>query len=102
MVSDNSASNVLIDFIGYNYFNSSMSNLGFENTYLNHKFNPDPFVDSSWIITNIDNDTISSDENKITVSASSDISNLKKGNKRFINGEIINEPLDFFSKIDHH
>ena len=98
LVSDNSASNVLIDFIGYNYFNSSMSNLGFENTYLNHKFNPDPFVNSSWIITNIDNDTISSDENKITVSASSDISNLKKGNKRFINGEIINEPLDFFSK----
>ena len=98
LVSDNSASNVLIDFIGYNYFNSSMSNLGFENTYLNHKFNPDPFVDSSWIITNIDNDTISSNENKITVSASSDISNLKKGNKRFINGEIINEPLDFISK----
>ena len=98
LVSDNSASNVLIDFIGYNYFNSSMSNLGFENTYLNHKFNPDPFVDSSWIITNIDNDTISSNENKITVSASIDISNLKKGNKRFINGEIINEPLDFISK----
>ena len=98
LVSDNSASNVLIDFIGYNYFNSSMSNLGFENTYLNHKFNPDPFVNSSWIITNIDNDTISSNENKITISAGSDISNLKKGNKRFINGEIINEPLDFFSK----
>ena len=98
LVSNNSASNVLIDFIGYNYFNSSMSNLGFENTYLNHKFNPDPFVNSSWIITNIDNDTISSNENKITISASSDISNLKKGNKRFINGEIINEPLDFFSK----
>ena len=75
-----------------------MSNLGFENTYLNHKFNPDPFVNSSWIITNIDNDTISSNENKITISAGSDISNLKKGNKRFINGEIINEPLDFISK----
>ena len=98
LVSDNSASNVLIDFIGYNYFNSSMSNLGFENTYLNHKFNPDPFVNSTWIITNIDNDTISSNENKITISAGSDISNLKKGNKRFINGEIINEPLDFISK----
>ena len=98
LVSDNSASNVLIDFIGYNYFNSTMNDAGYENTYLNHKFNPDPFVDSSWIITNIDNDTISSNENKITVSASSDISNLKKGNKRFINGEIINEPLDFISK----
>ena len=60
LVSDNSASNVLIDFLGYNYFNSSMNDAGYENTYLNHKFNPDPFVDSSWIITNIDNDTISS------------------------------------------
>ena len=98
LVSDNSASNVLIDFLGYNYFNTSMNDAGYENTYLNHKFNPDPFVDSSWIITNIDNDTISSNENKITVLANSDISNLKKGNKRFINGEIINEPLDFLSK----
>ena len=98
LVSDNSASNVLIDFIGYNYFNSSMSNLGFENTYLNHKFNPDPFVESSWIISNIDNEIISSNENQITVSASSNISNLKKGKKRFINGEIKNESLDFTLK----
>ena len=98
LVSDNSASNVLIDFIGYNYFNSSMSNLGFENTYLNHKFNPDPFVESSWIISNLDNEIISSNENQITVSASSNISNLKKGKKRFINGEIKNESLDFSSK----
>ena len=98
LVSDNSASNVLIDFIGYNYFNSSMSNLGFENTYLNHKFNPDPFVDSSWIISNIDNEIISSNENQITVLTGSNISNLKKGEKRFINGEIKNESLDFSSK----
>ena len=98
LVSDNSASNVLIDFIGYNYFNSSISNLGFENTYLNHKFNPDPFVDSSWIISTLDNEIISSNENQITVLASSNISNLKKGEKRFINGEIKNESLDFSSK----
>ncbi len=98
LVSDNSASNVLIDFIGYNYFNSSMSNLGFENTYLNHKFNPDPFVDSSWIISSLDNEIISSNENQITVLASSNIANLKKGEKRFINGEIKNESLDFSSK----
>ena len=98
LVSDNSASNVLIDFIGYNYFNSSMSNAGFENTYLNHKFNPDPFVDSSWIISTLDNEIISSNENQITVLASSNISNLKKGEKRFINGEIKNESLDFSSK----
>jgi len=98
LVSDNSASNVLIDFIGFNYFNSSMSNLGFENTYLNHKFNPDPFVDSSWIISTLDNEIISSNENQMTVLASNNISNLKKGEKRFINGEIINESLDFSSK----
>ena len=98
LVSDNSASNVLIDFIGYNYFNSSMSNLGFANTYLNHKFNPDPFVDSSWRISTLDNEIISSNENQITVLASSNISNLKKGEKRFINGEIKNESLDFSSK----
>ena len=98
LVSDNSASNVLIDFIGYNYFNSSMSNLGFKNTYLNHKFNPDPFVDSSWIISSLDNEIISSNENQKTVLARSNISNLKKGEKRFINGEIKNESLDFSSK----
>ena len=98
LVSDNSASNVLIDFLGYNYFNLSMRNSGYENTYLNHKFNPDPFIDSTWIISTLDNDIISSKENKITVLASSNISNLKKGKKRFIDGEIINEPLDFSLK----
>ena len=98
LVSDNSASNVLIDFIGYNYFNSSMSNSGFENTYLNHKFNPDPYVDSTWIISTLDNEIISSNANQITVLASSNISNLKKGEKRFIDGEIKNESLDFSSK----
>ena len=75
-----------------------MRNSGYENTYLNHKFNPDPFIDSTWIISTLDNDIISSKENKITVLASSNMSNLKKGKKRFIDGEIINEPLDFSSK----
>ena len=98
LVSDNSASNVLIDFLGYNYFNSSMINAGYENTYLNHKFNPDPFVDSSWIITTLDNDIISSKENKRTVMAGSNISNLKKGERSLVNGEIINESLDFSLK----
>ena len=98
LVSDNSASNVLIDFLGYNYFNSSMSNSGFENTYLNHKFNPDPFVDSTWIISTLDNEIISSNTNQNTVLASSNISNVKKGEKRFIDGEIKNESLDFSSK----
>ena len=98
LVSDNAASNVLIDFIGYNYFNSSMSNLGFENTYLNHKFNPDPYVESSWIISNLYDEVISSNENQKTVLASSNISNLNKGDKTFIDGEIKNESLDFSLK----
>ena len=98
LVSDNSASNVLIDFLGYNYFNSSMINAGYENTYLNHKFNPDPFVDSSWIITTLDNDVISSKENKRNVIAGSNISNLKKGERSLVNGKIINESMDFSLK----
>ena len=98
LVSDNSASNVLIDFIGYNYFNSSMINAGYQNTYLNHKFNPDPFVDSSWIITTLDNDVISSKENKRNVIAGSNISNLKKGERSLVNGKIINESMDFSLK----
>ena len=98
LVSDNSASNVLIDFLGYNYFNSSMINAGYENTYLNHKFNPDPFVDSSWIITTLDNDIISSKENKRNVKAGSNISNLKKGERSLVNGKIINESMDFSLK----
>ena len=98
LVSDNSASNVLIDFIGYNYFNSSMINAGYQNTYLNHKFNPDPFVDSSWIISTLDNDIISSKENKRNVMAGGNISNLKKGERSLVNGEIINESLDFSLK----
>ena len=98
LVGDNSASNVLIDFLGYNYFNSSMNDAGYENTYLNHKFNPDPFVDSSWRISTLDNEIISSNENQINILASSNISNLKKGEKRFIDGEIKNESLDFSSK----
>jgi len=98
LVSDNSASNVLIDFIGYNYFNSSMINAGYENTYLNHKFNPDPFVNSSWIISTLDNDIISSKENKKIILANSNISNLKKGERNLVNGEIINESRDFSSK----
>ena len=58
-----------------------MRNSGYENTYLNHKFNPDPFIDSKWIISTLDNDIISSKENKITVFARSDISNLKRKEK---------------------
>tara|TARA_B100000886_G_scaffold339060_1_gene303423 strand:+ start:612 stop:1742 length:1131 start_codon:yes stop_codon:yes gene_type:complete len=98
LISDNSASNVLIDFIGYNYFNSSMNDSGFKNTYLNHKFNPDPFVDSTWIINTLDNEIISSNKNQTTVTASSNISNLKKGKKRFLDGEIENKSLDFSLK----
>ena len=36
LTSDNSAANILIDFLGYNYFNSKMKKEGYANTYLNH------------------------------------------------------------------
>ena len=98
LVSDNSASNVLIDFIGYNYFNSTMSKAGFQDTYLNHKFNPDPFIDLQWEIRTLDNDLISSNEDRENVKSKSNISNLKKGKKIFVEGEILDHSLDFTSK----
>ena len=59
LVSDNSASNVLIDFIGYNYFNTKMNQAGFNKTYLNHKFSPDPYYTIDWEIKTMLNDRIS-------------------------------------------
>ena len=58
LVSDNYSSNILIDFIGYNYFNTKMSQAGLKNTYLNHKFNPDPYVNIDWLIQTVDKQLI--------------------------------------------
>ena len=83
LVSDNSASNVLIDFIGYNKFNAKMEQAGFKNTYLNHKFNPDPYVNINWQIKTLKNELISSNENQIIITADQKTLRLKKGKKKF-------------------
>ena len=99
LVSDNSASNILIDFIGYNYFNDEMQNAGFDRTYLNHKFKPDPYVNSTWQISDLDNNIISSiNDNQKIIKADDKINGLDKGERRYFNGEILDESLNFSEK----
>ena len=99
LVSDNSASNILIDFIGYNYFNDEMQNAGFNRTYLNHKFNPDPYVNSTWQISDLDNNMISSiNDNQKIIKADDKTNGLDKGERRYFNGEILDESLNFSEK----
>ena len=99
LVSDNSASNILIDFIGYNYFNDEMQNAGFDRTYLNHKFNPDPYVNSTWQISDLDNNIISSiNDNQKIIKADDKTNGLDKGERRYFNGEILDESLNFSEK----
>ena len=99
LVSDNSASNILIDFIGYNYFNDEMKNAGFHKTYLNHKFNPDPYVNSTWQISDLDNNLISSlNDNQKKIKADDMTIGLEKGEKRYFEGEILDESLNFSEK----
>ena len=108
LVSDNSASNILIDFIGYNYFNDEMKNAGFDKTYLNHKFNPDPYVNSTWQISDLDNNIISSlNDNQKIIKADDKTNGLEKGDRRYFKGEILDESLNFseknrFSLTDMH
>ena len=99
LVSDNSASNILIDFIGYNYFNDEMKNAGFDKTYLNHKFNPDPYVNSTWQISDLDNNIISSlNDNQKIIKADDKTNGLEKGDRRYFKGEILDESLNFSKK----
>ena len=99
LVSDNSASNILIDFIGYNYFNDEMENAGFDKTYLNHKFNPDPYVNSTWQISDLDNNIISSiNDNQKIIKADEKTNGLEKGERRYFKGEILDESLNFSEK----
>ena len=99
LVSDNSASNILIDFIGYNYFNHEMENAGFDKTYLNHKFNPDPYVNYTWQISDLDNNIISSiNDNQKIIKADEKTNGLEKGERRYFKGEILDESLNFSEK----
>ena len=107
LVSDNSASNILIDFIGYNNFNSKMTEAGFKNTYLNHKFNPDPYVDIDWQIKTVNNELISSNQSQSIITADQNIFGLEKGKNKFQDGILSRGSIDFsqknrFSILDMH
>ena len=98
LVSDNSASNVLIDFVGYNHFNNKMNQAGFNKTYLNHKFSPDPYYTIDWEIKTMLNDRISSNEDRDIVTADDNTLGLKKGEKKFKDGIVEFGSLDFSQK----
>ena len=106
LTSDNSAANILIDFLGYNYFNSKMKKEGYDNTYLNHKFSPDQNVNNNWEIQTLKNDIISSKDEQIFIK-SNNISGLLKGDRTLKDGKVSIGSLDFsyknrFSLLDMH
>ena len=97
LVSDNSASNILINFLGYNYFNQQMREKGLNTIVLNHKFNPDPYVKTDWKIYTLDRDLISKDETQEIIEHNN-LDNLLKGKFQILQGEEVATPFNFKTK----
>ena len=97
LVSDNSASNILINFLGYNYFNKQMREKGLNTIVLNHKFNPDPYVKTDWKIYTLDRNLISKDEVQEVIEHNS-LDNLRQGKSQILNGEEVATPFNFKTK----
>ena len=97
LVSDNSASNILINFLGYNYFNQQMREKGLNTIVLNHKFNPDPYVKTDWKIYTLDRDLISIDETQEIIEHNN-LDNLLQGKFQILNGEEVATPFNFKTK----
>ena len=97
LVSDNSASNILINFLGYNYFNQQMREKGLNTIVLNHKFNPDPYVKTDWKIYTLDRDLISKDETQEIIEHNN-LDNLLHGKFQILNGEEVATPFNFKTK----
>ena len=97
LVSDNSASNILINFLGYNYFNQQMKEKGLNTIVLNHKFNPDPYVKTDWKIYTLDRDLISKDETQEIIEHNN-LDNLLQGKFQILNGEKVATPFNFKTK----
>ncbi len=97
LISDNSASNILINFLGYNYFNQQMREKGLNTIVLNHKFNPDPYVKTDWKIYTLDRDLISKDETQEIIEHNN-LDNLLQGKFQILNGEKVATPFNFKTK----
>ena len=97
LVSDNSASNILINFLGYNYFNQQMREKGLNTIVLNHKFNPDPYVKTDWKIYTLDRDLISKDETQEIIEHNN-LDNLLQGKFQILHGEEVATPFNFKTK----
>ena len=56
--------------------------MSFDKTYLNHKFNPDPYVNSTWQISDLGNNIISSlNDNQKIIKADDKTNGLEKGDE---------------------
>ena len=97
LVSDNSASNILINFLGYNYFNQQMREKGLNTIVLNHKFNPDPYVKTDWKIYTLDRDLISKDETQEIIEHNN-LDNLLQGKFQILDDEEVATPFKFKTK----
>ncbi len=97
LVSDNSASNILINFLGYNYFNQEMRGKGLNTIVLNHKFNPDPYVKTDWTIYTLEGNLISKDEAQEVIEHNS-LDNLRQGKSQILNDEKVDSPFNFKTK----
>lgn len=98
LISSNSAANILIDFVGYDSFNKKIRERGLNQSTLNHKFNPDPFVHNQWMITDNQGNIISADNSNHKLILNSNLKRLKQGTQTIVNGVKIQKPFDFTNK----
>ena len=102
LVSDNEAYNYLFDFVGRDYLNEVIYNIGIKDFQLSHKFTEKKNQDlsPSFIFFNSENEKIYSQSplvfnqklNKIHLTG------LRKGKGYMEQGELINEKMDFSQK----
>ena len=98
LISSNSAANILIDFIGYDSFNNKIKERGLNQSTLNHKFNPDPYVHNQWLIFDNQGNLISANNSNHNIVLNSNLKRLKQGTYTMLNGIKLNEPFDFTKK----
>ena len=65
-----------------------MRKKGLTTIVLNHKFNPDPYVNNDWTIYTLEGDLISKDEVQEVIEHNS-LDNLRQGKSQILNGEKI-------------
>ena len=102
LVSDNEAYNYLFDFVGRDYINEVIYNIGIEDFQLYHKFTDKKKKDLSprFIFFNRERESIYSQRSVVSTQKLNKIylSGLRKGKGYMEQGVIINEKMDFSQK----